>query len=191
MQENINNGAGSPVNEKPDKSDHSEGTGKRRLSSAEIADVAREIGEPAAESLGLYLWDCEYSKEGREWVLSYRIDSEEGVTLDDCEAFYNAVAPLLDRADPIDGSYELSVTSPGIERNIRTPEHYEACVGVKIQVKLYAAVGGRKIIVGLLTSYDEERKTIVLNDGSSDIELPLDKISRANVYYDFEEDLKK
>lgn len=182
MSEKINDRVESPKTEE---------TKKRRLSSAEIAQVAREIGEPAAESLGLYLWDCIYSKEGREWVLTYQIDSDDGVTLDDCEAFYNAVDPLLDRADPIDGSYNLSVSSPGIERNIRTPEHYEACVGVKIRVKLYAAVDGRKIIVGLLTAFDEERKTIVLNDGSSDIELPLDTISRANVYYDFEEDLKK
>ncbi|MCR5264481.1 MAG: ribosome maturation factor RimP [Clostridiales bacterium] len=185
MPEDIkkNTNAGVPAGGAGDPADK-----KRRLSSAEIAERAYALGEPCAESLGLYLWDCEYVKEGRDYYLRYTVDSEEGLSMDECEAFHRAVEAELDREDLISGAYTLECSSPGIERNIRLHEHYEACVGLTITVRLFTAVDGRKNITGELLSYDDGK--IVMKDGKNKLELTLDMISKANVYYDFEEDLK-
>ena len=164
------------------------GEKKRRLSSSEIADAAFGIGVPCAESLGLYLWDCEYVKDGRDYYLRYTIDGDEGVSMDECEAFHRSVEAELDKVDLIDGAYILECSSPGIERSIRLPEHYEACVGLVITIKLFNAVDGRKNITGELLSFDGS--SIVIKDGGTERTLPLEAISKANVYYDFEEDLK-
>ncbi len=76
-----------------------------------------------------YLWDVEYVKEGAEWILRIVIDSNEGVTLDDCERVSRAVDPILDEADPIENSYRLEITSPGVERPLTRPDHFECCLG--------------------------------------------------------------
>ena len=162
---------------------------KKGLSSAKIAEKAFEIGELCADKLGLYLWDCEYVKEGRDYYLRYTIDGENGVSMDECEAFHRSVDAELDKYDLIDGAYILECSSPGVERSIRKPEHYQACVGLIITVKLYNAVDGRKTITGELVSYEDGK--IVIRDGEAETELTTDAVSKANVYYDFEEDLKK
>ena len=161
---------------------------KRKLSSAEIEEKAYDIGEPCAENLGLYLWDCEYVREGRDYYLRYTVDSDEGLSMDECEAFHRAVETELDKCDIIPGAYILECSSPGIERSIRLPEHYEACVGLTVTVKLFTAVDGKKSITGELLSYSDG--CIAIMDGGEERKLALDMISKANVYYDFEEDLK-
>ena len=79
---------------------------------------AEQIARPVLEQLKLTLWDVRFEKEGSVWYLRYFLDKEGGVTIDDCEAFSRAVDPLLDEADPIEQSYTLEVSSPGVEREL-------------------------------------------------------------------------
>mgnify|MGYP002512355160 CR=1 FL=1 len=92
-----------------------------KKSSGNIAETVRTLAEPIAESLGYFLWDVEYVKEGARRILRLTIDteSEEGITIDDCEKMHRAIDPLLDEADPIDEAYHLEVSSPGIERELK------------------------------------------------------------------------
>ena len=103
-----------------------------------IVETVWELAEPIAESLGCWLWDVEYVKEGARRVLRITIDSEEGITIEDCEKLHRAIDPVLDEADPIEEAYYLEVSSPGVERDLRTPAHVEACEGWNVEVKLYA-----------------------------------------------------
>ena len=91
-----------------------------------VADTVRDIAEPLAESFGYVLWDVEYVKEGAEWYLRITLDSDNGIDIDDCEKVSRAINPIIDEADPIEDFYYLEVSSPGVERSIRTKEHYEA-----------------------------------------------------------------
>ncbi len=150
------------------------------------AQTVRELVEPTIEQLGYSIWDVEYSKVGTERHLEITIDSENGIDVQDCEKVHRAIEPLIDEADPIEDFYYLDVSSPGLERNIRTEEHYEKCVGETIEVKLFAALDGKKSMVGQLTEYDEASDTVMLKDRAG-VEYKLGRklISKANIYFEF------
>ncbi len=134
-----------------------------------IAERVRELLFDAVLAEGCYLWDVEYVKEGADRVLRLLIDSNEGVTLDDCERVSRAVDPLLDEADPIETSYRLEVVSPGVERPLVRPEHFEACLGEEIEVRLYAPPEGlsSKTLRGTLTAYGDGILTVTAADGTA------------------------
>ena len=92
-----------------------------------IAGLVSEIALPLAKEFGYDLWDVEYVKEGADMILRITIDTdaEGGITIDDCEKMHRAIDPLLDELDPIEESYMLSVSSPGVERELTKPMHYE------------------------------------------------------------------
>ncbi len=129
-----------------------------------IADTVRTIIQPTADELGYYLWDVEYVKEGADYILRITIDlpdSETGITIDDCERMTRAIDPVLDEADPIEASYLLEVSSPGIERELTRDEHFSLCRGEKVEVRLFAPVDGSRVFVGLLEGLDDEGRVAV------------------------------
>ena len=113
-----------------------------------VAAVVRQLAEPLAERLGYDLWDVEFVKEGADYCLRITIDSPQGITIDDCERMHLAIDPVLDEADPIEGSYRLEVSSPGVERGLKTPRHMAACEGWTVEVRLYAPADGSKCHIG-------------------------------------------
>ena len=124
-----------------------------------IADKVREIITPTADELGYYLWNVEYVKEGADFVLRVtidRFDTEEGITIDDCETMSRAIDPILDEHDPIPDPYLLEVSSPGIERELTRDDHFDLCVGEKVEVRLFAPVDGSRVWVGILGERDAE-----------------------------------
>ncbi len=92
--------------------------------------------EPIVNSLGLELWDVRYLKEGAQWYLRVFIDKQEGVTIEDCENVSRAIDEPLDQLDPVDQSYCLEVCSPGLERELVRPEHFQRFEGWPVLVKL-------------------------------------------------------
>ena len=104
-----------------------------------IAGIAAEIGEPVAKELGLSLWDVRFEKEGSQWYLRYFIDKEGGLFISDCEAFSRQVDKLLDDADPIEQSYLLEVSSPGVERDLVRDWHFQKYIGHQVDVRFIRA----------------------------------------------------
>lgn len=151
------------------------------------AAVVRELLETPINGLGYDVWDVEYVKEGADWILRITIDSPDGIDIDDCEKVHRFIDPMLDEADPIENAYQLEVSSPGLERDIRTPTHYHACTGEKITLKLFTALDGKKQLTGILTDYDDaqERITLTLDDGSERI-IDRSAVSHANLFFDFD-----
>ena len=88
-------------------------------------------------------------------MLRVTVDSDEGITIDDCERMHRAIDPLLDEADPIDTSYDLEVSSPGIERELRTDAHIDLFVGEQVELRFFAPVDGQKSLRGILAGRDE------------------------------------
>ncbi|MBR5632554.1 MAG: ribosome maturation factor RimP, partial [Clostridia bacterium] len=109
-----------------------------------IAGTVWDLVEPTANELGYSIWDVEYVKEGADMYLRITIDSEEGIDIDDCERMTRAIDPLLDEADPIEDFYYLEVSSPGVERELRTDEHVKKSIGQKVLAKLFTAKDGQK-----------------------------------------------
>ena len=99
-------------------------------------DLVTEIVKPIVEQLGLSLWDVRFVKEGADYFLRIFIDSENGITIEDCEKVSRAVDLPLDEADPISQSYCLEVCSPGIERQLKKEEHFQAFIDSPIMVKM-------------------------------------------------------
>lgn len=132
-----------------------------------VAARVQQLAEPVAGQLGLEVWDVRYEKEGGSWYLRIFIDKPGGVNIDDCERFSRTVDPLLDAADPIDGSYYLEVSSPGIERELTRPGHFVRYLGEKITVRLIRPVDGRRDYVGTLESYEEDTLTLRTEEGEA------------------------
>ena len=150
-----------------------------------IAETVRELVAPVAEELGLLLWDVEFVKEGARRILRVTIDHEDGITIDDCERMHRAIDPVLDEADPIDTAYDLEVSSPGIERELKTPEHIDACYGWDVEAKLFAPVNGTRSVKGVLLGMDEEKNVHIAINEDEEIVLPHAAISRLCTVYDF------
>lgn len=148
-----------------------------------IAGVVRSLVEPVADSLGYMLWDVEYVKEGADMILRITIDKPEGVDIEDCEKMARAIDPIIDEADPIEVSYKMEVSSPGIERVLSRPEHFASCMGEKIEVKLYAPVNGKKQIIGILAGADDKTVTVMV-DGE-DVVLEKSSVAKVSTVFDW------
>jgi len=120
---------------------------------SKITDAVTALAVPAAEALGLEIWDVEYVREAGQWFLRVYIDKEGGVSIQDCEALSKALDPLLDEADPIPDSYVFEVSSAGAERELKRPGDFPRFFGSHVEVRLYTAVEGSKSFVGVLTGY--------------------------------------
>ena len=141
-----------------------------------IADTVSELLEPTVTALGYVLWDVTYKKIGTEWHLEMTIDSDEGITIEDCELVHRAIVPVLDEADPIAEAYHLDVSSPGIERELRTDAHILASIGERAEVRLFAPIDGEKEFTAVLSGYDGNTVELMKEDKA--LSLPKDKISQ-------------
>ena len=130
-----------------------------------IAAVER-LAAPVAEAQGVSLWDIVFEKEGADWVLRIILDRAEGIDLDACEQFSRAIDPLLDEADPIDQSYSLEVSSPGLNRQLTRPWHFEKYVGAPVLVHTIRPVEGQRDFQGVLASYTDRAFTLTRGDAA-------------------------
>ena len=153
--------------------------------SSSVAVTVRNLLEGEVNAMGYKIWDVEFVKEGATWYLRITIDSENGIDINDCEKVHRAIDPILDEADPIQDAYYLEVSSPGVERVLRTAEHFAFCIGQRVQVKLFKAIDGRKSLIGIISECDK-KDTIAICEGDNIIQIPLESIAKANIVFDFE-----
>ena len=135
--------------------------------------------EPSIESLGYELSDLELKLGGRDGVIRVFIDKPEGVGLSDCETVSRHISALLDVEDPLPGQYVLEVSSPGLDRKLTKPEHFQRFTGEEVRVKLRFPVNGRKNYRGALLASNEDEIEVKV-DGESH-SLPLGTIESARL----------
>lgn len=114
-----------------------------------------EIGDRVAETLGVSVVDAEYKKEDGRQILRIFIDKEGGVGINDCEEFSRIFGDEIDKDDPIETEYLLEVSSPGVERKLKTEREYIHYIGTLVDVKLFAQINGKKEFTGILKSYED------------------------------------
>lgn len=149
---------------------------------ANAAEKVYGLIKETVETQGVSLWDVRFLKEGASWYLRVFIDSPNGISIDDCTNVSHAIDPIIDEADPIDVSYYLEVCSPGIERELTRPNHFEASVGKTVKIKLYKALDGVKELTGKLKSAAEK---VVVETENAEYSLDYKDISKARLC-DFE-----
>ena len=129
-----------------------------------IAATVEELLGSTVESLGYDLWDVEYVKIGADYHLIITIDKAEGITIEDCERVHRTIDPILDEADPIENSYRLSVSSPGVERELKRDSHFAVSLGERVEVRLFAPYQGSKVLRGTLIAYEGGAVTVALEE---------------------------
>ncbi len=131
-----------------------------------IAKRVYALAEPIATECGVSLWDVRYEKEGSGMFLRIILDKpDDYITIDDCENVSRALSDKLDEEDFIPDSYHLQVSSPGIDRALRTPEHFAAYLGKPVTLKLIRPFEGQREFKGTLTDYHDGEITILCEGG--------------------------
>jgi ribosome maturation factor RimP len=137
------------------------------------------IMEPIIAQMGCELVGIEYSPRGKYSLLRIYIDKEGGVNIDDCERVSHQVSALLDVEDPIRGTYQLEVSSPGLDRPLFKRAHYERYLGETANVRTKVALEGRKKFRGTLCQLTEN--TVIMEVDGKNVEIPLDDVDKANL----------
>ncbi len=151
---------------------------------SKIEERVESLIKEKIESLGYYLYDVEYVKEGAEYYLRIYIDKETGIDLNDCEKVSNEINDLLDKADYIKEQYYLEVSSPGIERILKKDKHLEQNIGKKVDVKLFKKdKKGKKEYKGILKKFNQEE---IIIEAEETTQIERKNISQIKTIYDWD-----
>ena len=141
-----------------------------------------EIATPLVEELGFELVDVELVPQGR-LVLRVSIDRTGGVTIDDCSRVSKRLGDALEMNQTVPHRFVLEVSSPGVERRLRTPEHFRRYVGSRVFVQAHDLIDGRRKVEGDLVSASDETLTVTLEDGGS-WTIPYSAVQKAHLVVD-------
>lgn len=157
---------------------------KKRGSTTEIV---RALAQPLAAELGLTLWDVTFTKEGADWYLRIFIDKPGGVSIDDCVDMTHALNPVLDREDPIPQEYTLEVSSPGINRKLTRPEHFEAFLEAPVRVKLIRPLeNGVRELEGILIDVQENGDFEIITDEETTVTFTKKECAAVHLIEDYD-----
>ena len=154
------------------------------MSSGEAqVEAARQLVAPALARLGLELYDVELVGGAGARTLRVTIVKEGGVDLDAITTATQTVSPLLDNEPALTGPYLLEVSSPGIERQLRRPDHFTRALGERVSVKYHTAEGPRRVI-GTLKSASADAVVVEAEDGDSVAVVP-SSITQARTVFEW------
>ncbi|NGY06143.1 ribosome maturation factor RimP [Solimonas terrae] len=153
---------------------------------ASVQERLEQMLEPVIASLGYELLLLEYSPSPKNAMLRLYIDAAAGITLDDCERVSKEVAGVLDVEDPIRSAYRLEVSSPGLDRPLVKPAHFQRFIGQQARVQLMAPLNGRRRFIGAIVGADEDVVRIETEEGVA--EIPLAEIDRARLVPDYDQE---
>jgi ribosome maturation factor RimP len=152
---------------------------------SDAVEQIRQLLDPILESMGLTLWEVEFHKQGPQWLLRVYIDRENGgVTLNDCEAVSRDLSVALDVEDFIMHAYTLEVSSPGLDRTLKKPEHFVRFTGSMVKIKTYQPINGQKVFLGKLLGIVEDTVAVELETGTI-LEILMSNITKASLEVDF------
>lgn len=147
----------------------------------------QELVADAVEAVGCQLWGLEYSAGSHGGLLRVYIDSPEGVGIEDCERASHQIASILNVHDPIQGEYDLEVSSPGLDRPLFTFEQYQHYVGKKAKFVLQHAVQGKRRFRGVINAVDVAKKQmVVVAEDNVELLLTDAEIAKVNLVFEFE-----
>ena len=156
---------------------------------SKVTERAAALARPLCEQLGVYLWDVELLRDGGRTVLRFYIDREGGAGIDDCEALSRALDATGETDGLVEGAFSLEVSTPGMERTLRSPEHFERCAGMRVEVRLFSAEDGKKTWTGELLACPPGEIAIRTEQGEAR-SFSAQAVSRVRLSPDFSEYFK-
>ena len=135
--------------------------------------------EPRAREEGVEIVTLEVTGARKAPTIRVYIDTDHGVSFDELSVAQAWINDIMDEIDPFPGAYMLEVSSPGIDRPLRTPEHFARFAGQTAQVKTKGPLDGRSSFTGTIVSADEE--AVVLDVDGAQVSVPMDVIKRAHL----------
>lgn len=156
------------------------------MNTKELTAFVAEAAGKFAEEAGCLIWDVKFVKEAGEWVLRVLIDTEPmgGVTIEMCESVNRALDAFLDETDPIDQSYCLEVSSPGINRELYRDSDFEKFAGEEVDIKLYKPdADGKKNYTATLLSHTADALELEVNGVARSVARA--SIAQCRVHFDF------
>jgi len=161
-----------------------------------VVERARSVLGPILARDGYELVEVEWVRGGGRWTLRLFIDKPGGVNVDDCQLVTRTVDPILDVEDFIEPAYDLEVSSPGLDRPLRTPDHFTRFAGQRVHVKAFGPVQGTAEGSPARKNWTGTRRGF--RDGAVEVEvdgalhrIPHDRIAKAHLEYDVEADLRR
>jgi ribosome maturation factor RimP len=144
-----------------------------------------DMAAPLAASEGMEVLDIELRREGSRGgrVLRVYLDKEGGPKMAELSKVSHGLSELLDSLDIVDGAYTLEVSSPGINRPLKKPEHFHRFVGKKVRVRTRDMIQGRRSFLGPLVEVSPE--SILINQDGMKLEIPFSMIERSNYEHDW------
>jgi len=147
----------------------------------EVTEEVRTLCEPVVDELGVELYDVERAGG----ILRVTIDRPGGVSLDQVAEATRRISRLLDEHDPVPGRYTLEVTSPGLERTLRTPDHFRRAVGMDVSLRVRTAEGGAERLRGVIVSADDDTVTVAPGDGGPEVRVGFADVDRARTVFEW------
>jgi len=148
-----------------------------------VVNRVRTLAAPIVADLGLEIYDLEMVSGVLRLSIDTPTGGPAGVTLDNIALVSRLVSRELDHNDPMPGRYTLEVTSPGLERPLRTADHFRREVNKVVSVRLREAVDGRRRLQGTLLRADERGCVVCLEDTGTEIAVTYDRIERAKTVF--------
>lgn len=154
------------------------------MSRKEVLREVRGVANSIANDLNFELVDLEYVKENGRYFLRIYIHKDGGVNLDDCQKMSELISEKLDKEDPIKDAYYLEVSSPGLDRPLKTNRDLQRNLGKDIEISLYTPYEDKKNYEGTLTDFSDENINIKDYDHNL-VEIPRDKVSKIRLAVKF------
>jgi ribosome maturation factor RimP len=153
------------------------------MSGIEVERV-REFAAGALPPMGLELVDVQFRREGIGWVLRLTIDREGGVTLEDCSMVSRELSDYLDVEDLIEQAYHLEVSSPGLDRPLRTIDDFKRFCGRNARVKLHELINGQRVFIGTIHRVNDDHTVEMILEKGDSLIFSFDAVNKARLTID-------
>ena len=148
-----------------------------------VVETITSLVMPVLQEKDLVLVDVLYRRESSGWVLRLLIDKEDGVTLDDCTAVSREVSHLLDIEDIIGQAFNLEVSSPGLDRPLKSIGDFQRFAGRKAKVTTKEPIEGNQVVMGRINKVEEE--LITMEVGQQELRIPFSEVAKARLEVEF------
>jgi len=148
-----------------------------------VVEAITSLVKPVLQEKDLELVDVLYRREKSGWVLRLIIDKEEGVTLDDCTTVSREVSHLLDIEEIIEQAFNLEVSSPGLDRPLKSIDDFQRFAGRKAKVTTKEPIEGNQVFIGRINKVEDE--LIIMEVGQQELSIPFFEVAKARLEVEF------
>ena len=157
------------------------------VSEGNVVQGIEGVATPIAKALGVDLVEVKCHGRGTGTIVRVTIDKQDGVGIDDCEKMHQSLSRALDVMDPMPHAYRLEVSSPGLDRPLKSRKDFQRAVGKLVRITLLKPMKGQWVVVGRVSAVQDEGLTLAIRtrSGEQDRSLPWDIVGKCKPEVEF------